>query len=782
MKKLALSAVSLIAVLLFSSSLLPITTQAAGETTAEIGSAVTVTGGITILPINIKNISGSAGLGAYDLQVRFDPSGLRVTGLAAGTDSYFGVPVHKIDNIEGVVFLNAFHARIPGPTGDVNIASIEVLALASGTWTMEPGITTLADTQGNEISASPGIGIIKVTPGPAVEVKSAFLPLNSTTSIPVILKDISQAGLPASCSLKVTFSAPSLKIESVKGGDSPYNKTPAYTVDTSQQAVTITASHSGETQPGSSSLTLAYIEVVPTTGERITATVSILSLKGAGGADIRANTIPGLLWALPPATVAALPATLTIGEYAAVTIRLNNVSSILGLGSYELEAAYDPKAIKVHRVAEYPMPDKTGVQSTSSISEGVVTTACTINRKPGPTGNISLIELMIQGMEPGQHPIAINVKSLKDTAGQPIQATVVPSGVTVKPITTVQIGSASLAVGTSGKVAISLRDYDDPDGLGNIWVDITFPQRVLEVSSISAGDVPFESQPKQQVIGTDTPVGLITIISAPARNIKPAPEIILAYLTVMPLAEGEFRFTLRGGNVTNSRNQPISAKAIEGTISARSPFVISNLAINPRQPDTRETATLTATITNTTGTQATYPARLWIGATLEESGNIILEPNQTRNISFKVARENPGVYKAMLGEADLLFTVANRSDLKPSNLALNPSTPKAGETVNVSAKIENNGKVEAIYTARLKLNQFLRDTREISVKPGEKRELNFSLADLPPGEYVVDLDGLTASFSIPGYSFVSPVVLLAIVAALEAIVITLLLLRKRRPA
>jgi hypothetical protein len=426
------------------------------------------------------------------------------------------------------------------------------------------------------------------------------------------------------------------------------------------------------------------------------------------------------------------------------------------------------------------MPNKSNVQATYKMSDGLLTTSGTISRKPGPVGNVSLIELIIQGMEPGQFPITVNIKGLKDTSGQPLEATPKPGLVTIKPFTTVEIGSASIVVGTASRIPITIKDYDDPAGLGSTWLEITYPRRALEVSSIDGGDVTFDSPPKQQVAGVDIPVGVITINAAPTRKLRSQAEIILAYLTVMPLAEGEFRFSIRGGNLSNSQNQPINAKGMEGVISAKSPFKISSFAISPRQPSLKEKATLTATITNTGTERATYPARFWIGATLEESGSVVMEANETRNISFSASRDVPGIYKAMLGEAELQFTVVNPADLKLSNLTVRPGAPEAGETVTVSARVENSGKVEAIYTARLRINQVLRDTKELSLKPGEKRDVVFPIPNLPPGDYAVDLDGLTVSFSVPGVVKSPPYMLwLAIIAALEAIVIVFLLFRMR---
>lgn len=760
---------------------LPAPSQAAEGVTAEIGSASTVTGGAFRVPITIKNFTNKAGLGGYDLQVTFDPSALRVTAIGPGTSPAFGLPIQNINNVEGVARLNGFQAGIPGPTGDIQIASMDVMALSSGSLQLGMNIVTLADTQGSDIPASPVNGIVDVKPMPAIEAISTFIPLERTAGIPIVIKDFPDGKAPTAYSLKVSLSPASIKIKGVRGGDKPYDQTPIFSIDASQNSVTFTGNQNSS--DARSKTTIAYLDVSSAAPDKFTANIAIQSLKTAANADVTANVIPGQIWVWPPATLEVTSPTITAGEYEAVSVQLRNIPSIVGLGSYQLELKYDPAVIKVMRVTDYPMPDKGFVQASSSATDNTISASGTITKKPGPVGNVSLLEIIIQGVAAGQSPITANIKDIRDTAGQPMDVAVKPGVATVRGVTIVELGSASLVVGTPGKVAITIRDYPDPDGLGTAWFEVTYPARVMEVTTIEAADIPFDKQPQQQTLGTDAPVGDITITTAPGR-IKTTSSIVVATLTVMPLAEGEFRLSLRGGNINNSRNQPISARAVEGTISFKSPFKISNLAILPRQPGVNEKATLTASIVNTGTIKAVYPARLWIGATQDQTGSIELEAGATRNISFGVTREVPGLYKAMIGEADLQFTVVNPADLKPSGLTLAPSSPKAGEAVTITERVENTGKVEAVHTGRLKINQALKDTREFNLKPGEKRDLTFFLSGLPAGDYVLELDGQTAAVSISGAASSQPqtlTIVLGLLAAIEAAVIAFLVFRKRSP-
>lgn len=768
--------------------------RAAEGTAVEIGSASTVTGGNVRVPITFRNVTGPTGMGAYDIRIKYDPAGLRINGITPGTNPYFASGTHNINNVEGIVYLNAFHGAIPGPTGDIGVAFVEVLALAGGTWVLEPVIVTLSDTRGKNITASTSGGSISVAPKPAVELESVFMTANKSSSLAVVLKEVPQGEMPASYSIKVAFSPPMLKIAGVKGGDFPYDRTPAFAVDAGQAAVTITASRVQRSSI-QGKVILAYIDILvpaeagevalaynlagPIYGRKFTAGVSILSLKGQTGSDISANAIPGILWALPQSTIEVASTRLTLGEPAAIAVQLKNIGSIRGLGSYEVEVTYNPSAISLNEVVDWPMHDRSYVEATHTISNGTIVATGAISRKPGPLGDVSLLNLKIHGTQPGQHQIGIKINILKDTAGQPFEAVARPGLVTIVGYTKLEISSASATVGTPVKLAVRLKDYHDPGGLGSSSLVITYPGRAIEVIAVEPGDVPFEKPPEQQIGGTEQ-VGTVGIAIATTDTPKPPADIVLAYLTVTPLAEGDFRFSFLGSNIRGSHEQPIGTARVDGTVTARTPFRVSSLAISPGQPNTGDKLTLTATVANMSTTRGTYTAQLRIGPAIVETRDIVLEANESKSVSFIITRDIPGLYRATLGQAVLDFTVADPANLKATSLMVSAVPSEDGTTVTILAGVENTGKVNGLYIARLKINGILRDSVQVSLKPGEKQNLTFYPADLPPGDYIVEIDNLTGSFSIPGPTVPSYTFLLAIFAAMEATAIALLLFRPPR--
>lgn len=121
------------------------------QATVEVGSVTLVTGERAYVPIAIRDITDPDGIGAYDIFITFDPAVVQVAAVFGG-DPPFGpgvlpkeegeqvgsVPIHRINNKEGWVAIVDFQAsRIPGPTGDLVVAYLEVEAVG-GAGTLSP--------------------------------------------------------------------------------------------------------------------------------------------------------------------------------------------------------------------------------------------------------------------------------------------------------------------------------------------------------------------------------------------------------------------------------------------------------------------------------------------------------------------------------------------------------------------------------------------------------------------------------------------------------------------
>ena len=71
---------------------------------------------------------------------------------------------------------------------------------------------------------------------------------------------------------------------------------------------------------------------------------------------------------------------------------------------------------------------------------------------------------------------------------------------------------------------------------------------------------------------------------------------------------------------------------------------------------------------------------------------------------------------------------------------------EAGESVTITANVINNGGVEGSYIARLELNGETLDSQEISLQPGQSKQVVFVVTDNTAGQYSVQIGDLSGEF------------------------------------
>jgi hypothetical protein len=71
---------------------------------------------------------------------------------------------------------------------------------------------------------------------------------------------------------------------------------------------------------------------------------------------------------------------------------------------------------------------------------------------------------------------------------------------------------------------------------------------------------------------------------------------------------------------------------------------------------------------------------------------------------------------------------------------------EAGESVTITANVINNGGAEGSYIARLELNGETLASQEISLQPGQSKQVVFVVTDNAPGQYSVQIGDLSGEF------------------------------------
>ncbi len=99
----------------------------------------------------------------------------------------------------------------------------------------------------------------------------------------------------------------------------------------------------------------------------------------------------------------------------------------------------------------------------------------------------------------------------------------------------------------------------------------------------------------------------------------------------------------------------------------------------------------------------------------------------------------------MTTEPPLMHTPA---EFTVSGLKVNPDLASPGETILISAKVSNVSNTNGEYKIVLKIDNTLEMTRQVFVEAGSISTEEFSINRNNPGNYQVDINGLTSSFTI----------------------------------
>jgi len=71
-----------------------------------------------------------------------------------------------------------------------------------------------------------------------------------------------------------------------------------------------------------------------------------------------------------------------------------------------------------------------------------------------------------------------------------------------------------------------------------------------------------------------------------------------------------------------------------------------------------------------------------------------------------------------------------------------------GEVITITVDVANTGDVEGSYTAVLKINGIVETSREITLDADATQHVSFSITRNVADTYTVDINGLTASFTV----------------------------------
>jgi hypothetical protein len=126
-------------------------------------------------------------------------------------------------------------------------------------------------------------------------------------------------------------------------------------------------------------------------------------------------------------------------------------------------------------------------------------------------------------------------------------------------------------------------------------------------------------------------------------------------------------------SVVDTQNKIVTAQvghftvfALLGTVGTAAPpkpasFAVSDLKVTPTSMKTGEQVTITATVTNSGGSQGSYKAVLEINGADEAEKELTLDPQQAKEVTFTVSKNTAGNYSVAIGSQSGSFAVSSQT-------------------------------------------------------------------------------------------------------------------------
>jgi hypothetical protein len=211
--------------------------------------------------------------------------------------------------------------------------------------------------------------------------------------------------------------------------------------------------------------------------------------------------------------------------------------------------------------------------------------------------------------------------------------------------------------------------------------------------------------------------------------------------------------------VTHTVSVPIKHLSVYALMAYTRPvsFEISEFTLSTLQVTPGESITISALVTNTGDLAGSCEVILKIDGAAAAEKTVTLNGRRSETVSFSVI-PTAGEHLASIGDLSAGFSVkasATPASFTVSDLVVNPAVINAGDNVNVSTHVTNNGGLAGTYNAVLQIDDTIIETRTIELGAGESREVVFTVRPEVAGQHIIATGGLQESLTVQAPSSVA---------------------------
>lgn len=178
-------------------------------------------------------------------------------------------------------------------------------------------------------------------------------------------------------------------------------------------------------------------------------------------------------------------------------------------------------------------------------------------------------------------------------------------------------------------------------------------------------------------------------------------------------------------------------------------FGVISLDVTPNRVIENDKFTVTATINNSSKSEATYVVPVMVNGIADDRTTVILAPGKSQEIHFTLQRSQAGTYEIGIGDKSYTVNVEKLmpASFKLSNLQINMEEANPGEEVVITVDIANTGGSQGTYIADLTINGVTEQSEKIVLKPGASF-IVFKMSKTEPGIYNIVIGELSGKYTV----------------------------------
>jgi hypothetical protein len=181
-------------------------------------------------------------------------------------------------------------------------------------------------------------------------------------------------------------------------------------------------------------------------------------------------------------------------------------------------------------------------------------------------------------------------------------------------------------------------------------------------------------------------------------------------------------------------------------------FVVTDLKINPVEPEIFEPVLITVNVTNIGDEQGEYVANLTINGVLEQNQTVTVFGRNSTIVEFTLLKETVQTVTVELGGLSTSLTFANpppsASKIGLSNLVVNPYEAWSNETITATVTATNIGEEPDSLSLRFMVDDSMVERKIIELAAKETTTVEFTFNETTEAKHTVKVNSLSGAFII----------------------------------